>query len=363
MKEYIKFFKYDADYQLAKPNLPEPHAVYCWETNIIDISKPVWNEKQYLAFKAVDGPATLTITNVGGAAPQLWYSYDQTAWSDWTSYEYREINIQEGEKVYLKGLNDRMGYSSAKYSYFSGTGLYEVSGSLSSLLDGDNIYGNLDKGSYSYLFYKLFYKSNTLKSLNVDLPYYKIGPYTCYSICQQSLSIVSASIKLSDKLQEITDYMFNDAFQGCTSISEFDLKLPESLTTIGSNAFSYCCCDFESLESYELIIPDSVTTIKSSAFSAMFQTAPGFTSFKLVIPRNASLGYSAFSFLLYGLTKLRNLTIEHYPPYSSSTTYNHWVDNVPNESSNIFRIYKDDEINWPRNSDAIPSNFTIEYLV
>lgn len=156
MKDYIKFYKYDADYQAAKPNLPEPHAVYCWETNIVDISSPLFNEKQYFALKAVDGDATLTITNNGGAAPQLYYSYDQENWTDWTAAGYNELTIYDGKKVYLKGENDQLGYSSSKYSTFGGSGKYQASGSISSLFDGDDIYGNLERTCKDNMFYKLF---------------------------------------------------------------------------------------------------------------------------------------------------------------------------------------------------------------
>lgn len=145
MKDYIKFYKYDVDYQAAKPNLPIPHAVYCWETNLTDISEPLWNEKQYLAFQAVEGDATLTLINTGAVEPQLEYSFNQVDWNDWTASGYNAIPIAENTKVYLRGINSQMGYSSTRYSSFGGTGRYDVSGSISSIIDGDNIYGNLNR--------------------------------------------------------------------------------------------------------------------------------------------------------------------------------------------------------------------------
>lgn len=221
MKDYIKFYKYDADYQAAKPNLPTPHAVYCWETNLVDISAPVFNEKQYLAFKAVDGDATLTITNNGGATPQLYWSYDQVEWTDWTADGYNEIAIYDGKKVYLKGNNEQMGYSTSKYSKFSGTGKYEVSGSISSLLNGDDIFGNLTL-SKAYTFNHLFNNNKQIISAK-DL----ILPYTTLTLaCYESM------------------------FQGCTSLATAPAELP-------------------------------ATTLANNCYSRMFQSCPSLTSVKI----------------------------------------------------------------------------------
>ena len=351
MKEYIKFFKFDADYQLAKPNLPEPHAVYCWETNIVDISNPIFNEKQYLAFKAVDGDATLTIINSGGAAPQLWYSYDQEIWTDWTASGYTKIEIMDGKKVYLKGLNDNMGDAS-KYSTFGGTGYYEVSGSLSSLLDGDDLYGNLNRVFKKYMFYKLFYENTAIKTWDVEIPYNNNNDSLLQDYCYQhmftrctnltrcmysypdNMGVVGENCysemfngcsslvycpgirKIPDTVHSIKSYSFHLMFKDCTLLSDIIPNIPESLSYLDYRSHFEGMFQNTSVTKAEIIIPEQCTTGKFWMFKDMFSGCKKLTEARLYVHDNFIMTNDSFNAIFGNCTNLTSLTIEYRIKYT-----------------------------------------------
>lgn len=318
MKDYIKFYKYDADYQAAKPNLPEPHAVYCWETNIVDISAPVFNEKQYLAFKAVDGDATLTIKNKGGAAPQLYFSYDQESWTDWTAAGYGEITIYDGRKVYLKGNNACMGYNASKYSTFGGTGKYEVSGSISSLLNGDDIFGNLTL-STTYSFAYLFNNNKQIISAN-DL----LLPYTT-----------------------LTNNCYASLFQGCSALATAPAELPA--TTLANECYAYMFeyCVFT--EAPEL----PATTLGRECYSRMFQNCPSLTS--VIIYAESISSYQCIWMFCYS-SNVKEIILPNCTSFTSQSYFSNGVS-----STGVLKCLRA-LTDIPRGRDGIPTNWTIEYL-
>lgn len=317
MKDYIKFYKYDADYQAAKPNLPVPHAVYCWESNITDISEPLWNEKQYLAFKAVDGPATVTITNVGSAAPQLEYSYNQENWIDWTAAGYVEIPIETNQKVYFRGINDRFGYDMNKYSKFGGTGYYEVSGSLSSLLDGDDLYGNLDRVFKDYMFYKLFFENNAIKTWDVEIPYNNnnnsLTKKSCYAYMFTScINLTRCMYSYPDNMETVAESCYSEMFNGCISLVHCPgvRKLPDTIQRIYSYGFNYMFNNCKLLSDIIPNIPESLSYLDyRSNFEAMFANT-SVTKAEIIIPEQCTTGkFWLFKSMFSGCNKLTEATL------------------------------------------------------
>lgn len=371
MKEYIKFFKYDADYQLAKPNLPEPHAVYCWESNITDISKPVWNEKQYLAFKPVDGAAALSITNNGGATPQLWYSYDQIEWTDWTASGYKKIEIMDGQKVYLKGLNDQIGYSSSKYSTFSGTGKYEVSGSITSILDGDDIYGNLDRVYKDHMFYKLFSNNTCLVKFTAELPATTLSNYCYGNMFEGCSSLVTApALPATNLARSCYEYMFNECsslvttpalpattlasycydhmFNGCSSL----VNAPElPATTLSDRAYTRM---FEGCSSLVTAPELPATNLAPYCYSGMFYNCTSLVTAP-VLPAT-TLVQGCYEYMFAFAKNVNYIEIYAYEANSSCTNMMTGYLSTPG----TFRCYS--TAGWTTGNNGIPNGWTVEYI-
>lgn len=87
----------------------------------------------------------------------------------------------------------------------------------------------------------------------------------------------------------------NDAFWGCTSLTESDIHYPESVKSIGNYAFQDC----SSISSYT--IPNHVTTIGIGAFMSCTRLAN-----VVIKPSVTSIGNAAFN----GCTAMTGVTIE-----------------------------------------------------
>ena len=84
-----------------------------------------------------EGTTWLSLVNVGGNAPKLYYS---TNTYDWTEWDYSELTFTSSAPLYLCGDNpDGFSASDSKYSSFVGAGSnYSVSGDIMSLLNKDS---------------------------------------------------------------------------------------------------------------------------------------------------------------------------------------------------------------------------------
>ena len=216
-----------------------------------------------LCFTAIES-GTIALSNYGDNAPDVKYSTDGTSWASW---DYSAITVPAGGKVYFKG-NNGAGFSSSVnvYSSFMMTGKFAASGSIQSLLYGDDFEENLTIPDGQRCFVRLFNNCSALTTAP-ELPATSLSP-TCY---------------------------FN-MFTGCTSLTSAP-KLPATILAYScyANMFSGCT----SLTS----APDlPSTTAAERCYQYMFHGCTGLTSAP-ELPAKTMADY-CYQFMFYGCTGL-----------------------------------------------------------
>ena len=131
----------------------------------------------YLCFTAVED-GTIALSNSDGNAPDVKYSTDCITWTPW---DYSAISVPAGGKVYFKGDNSNGFSSSSKYSSFVMTGKFAASGSVQSLLYGDNYEDNLTIPSESEYCFLYLFKDCTSLTTAPELPATTLAP-GCYDL-------------------------------------------------------------------------------------------------------------------------------------------------------------------------------------
>lgn len=191
---------------------------------------------KYLTFQS-EGVTKVSLNNVGGNAPVLYYSIDTENWNQW---DYSELSFSAGSPLYICGDNPN-GFSTYydKYSAFSLSGnLFSVSGSVMSLLNHE---GDLTSIPSNYCFYRLFSGCSTLMSAP-DLPatYLKNSCYQemfgdCSGLtvlpglpatslaqaCYYSMFLNCSGVTAAPALPatSIPNYSYRSMFAGCTSLT------------------------------------------------------------------------------------------------------------------------------------------------
>lgn len=157
-KEYTE--KYDPSNNLTFTSMTEANSydgcVYVGMTAYIDGAKYILSENHewipnYLRLKAVSGDATVGMSFTDDYRPNLSYSADGTR--TWTTWDFSNITIPQDKTIYFKGNNPVSGISycynsststtNPSWTYvrnsFTMSGYVESSGSIMSLVHGDNV--------------------------------------------------------------------------------------------------------------------------------------------------------------------------------------------------------------------------------
>lgn len=115
----------------------------------------------YLSFTS-SGNSTIKLTNFGGNAPVIYYSFDR---ENWTLWDYSAISLTDGQIVYMYGDNGgdggRFSLSNNTRSTFTMTGSITANGNVMSLL-GEDFENYTAVGEYC--FFGLFYNCSVLGS-------------------------------------------------------------------------------------------------------------------------------------------------------------------------------------------------------
>lgn len=187
----------------------------------------------YLSFTAT-GNSTIALTNNGGNAPIVYYSFDREIWTLW---DYTAINLADGETVYMYGDNGgnggRFSQSSSVYSQFSMTGVLDADGNIMALLGLAGFENYTGVGDYC--FYMLFNGCNSLVSFNG-----KLQATTLTSRCYYSMFLSCSSLVVAPEVMA-TNTGPRDAaacyymFKNCLSLT----SVKAHFMTFARNAQSY----------------------------------------------------------------------------------------------------------------------------
>lgn len=157
------------------------------------------------------GNSTVSLNNVGGNTPVLYYSLDDVTYHQW---DYSTINLQDGESVYLTGINNANALNSqTKYSTFVLTGSIAASGNIMSLL-GNN--ADLTQ----YCFYRLFFGCTSLTTAP-ELPATELAQY-CYSYMFSGCTNLTKTPILPAKT--LVSNCYSNMFAGCTSLNTVTIE-------------------------------------------------------------------------------------------------------------------------------------------
>lgn len=250
-------------------------------TEVRAMGQLVWQKSipDYLCFTALEaGQFTLTIP---AAVTPTYLSYvewskDGRTWTrltvDDTAQSITTPIIPVGGKVYWRGSGSRMAYdySVNKYSVFSSTGTFDVSGDLRSLLFSDD-FENVATTNQRYCFTGLFYGASVVNASNLRLALTGNSAYMyCFRGCTQLLHAPALM-----EGNTIMQWQFHSTYDGCTNlVTGTDLQA----TSVGVRGCYYTYKSCTSLVKAPNI--SSITTIGNGGLSAMFHGCSSLTYIK-----------------------------------------------------------------------------------
>ena len=309
------------------------------------------------------GTSSIALTNEGNRKPKLQKSMDGETWEDW---DYSQINLADGESVYIKGNNPNgFSRSLSAMSYFVMTGSISCDGNVMYLLGED-----ITEIPNDYCFVGLFFECTSL----TNAP--KLPATTLTKGCYREMFYGCTKLTSTPKLPATTlaeaCYMY--MFKGCTSLTNAP-KLPattlakgcyngmfwecKNLTTTGelpattladmcySGMFSTCT----NLVEGPSILP--ATTLTSECYSSMFASCSNLTKAP-ELPSPQPLVYECYSTMFYNCSKLNYVKVGA-TSWNGSYTWQ-WLDGVASTGTFV----KPSSLSIPTSIDGIPYGWTVE---
>ena len=181
----------------------------------------------YLCFTANTGGSTIRMQEFGatGFTPLIYVSTDDK--QTWTQWDLSAITLANaGDKVYMKGTNDRLAAHGSADWEFNMTGSIAASGDLTTLLDENGT----DTLAYQFTFSYLFYDCTSLTTAP-DLP-----ATTLAASCYASMFRGCTSLTTAPELPATTlaGSCYQAMFMGCHSLSSVKIAAMQWDTVDGS---------------------------------------------------------------------------------------------------------------------------------
>ena len=269
----------------------------------------------YLCFTALeDGTFTFTYgSDVAGDSTSVSYSLDGNNWITLTNISGQEVSIttptiQAGGNVYWKGTNTRMAVGDAanKYSWFSSTGRFDVSGDLQSILYDEDFEGkpNTQWGTLC-CFCSLFLNCTKLVNSKDLLCNAKFGNGRFYKrMFMGCSSLISTPIFVDEFNKGVGSNFsaetFMELYKDCTSLVNPNWQFPLYNPTNASGIYRGM---FENTGVLEARFQDSSKPLCSNIFNAMYRNCKNLTSINN-LPWT-SLSGGCYAYLFQGCTSLQ----------------------------------------------------------
>lgn len=302
----------------------------------------------------------------------IYYRINNGNWANITanSTTGNSINVNAGDKVEFKGYNSTYGESINDGYNFNGTAIFDLSGNIMSLINGDDFYNAELSSNNDYVFNKFWYNSNVRNASNLILPS-NVCRY-CYNSMFASCACLSSTPGLP--ATTLADYCYNSMFNGCNIL----MTTPElPATTLASYCYSnmfYGCTSLTSITGlpattlasycyYNMFsgctsltsIPElPATTLVNSCYQYMFSDCTGLTSTP-DLPAMTLVNY-CYSNMFKDCTNLNNVKCFATDISANSCTSN-WLSGVSQTGTFI----KNPNMSfWTTGSDGIPSGWNIQ---
>ena len=355
-----------------------------------------WNIKNIestfkgLKFTAIEN-STISLSNVGGNKPDIWYSNNTVNWTKWN---YSSIELTKDSKIYFKGNNGTsFSKSTSQYSQFVMTGKIAASGNIMSLLDngactgtevGECCFANLFKDC------KVLTTPPTLPATRLGVGCYRFLFSGCTSLttapslpsttlkkeCYLNLFSGCTSLTSAPSLPATTmaEHCYRNLFNGCSNLTSAP-DLPATALAISCYANMFYGCS-------KLTTPPVLpaTTLAEGCYQALFYnctsltTAPalpattlaptcykhlfqGCTSLTTAPELNAeTLVSNCYTNMFYGCSKLNYIKALFTTTPSAEYTSN-WVNGVAASGTFV----KNRNATWNETgNNGIPTGWTVE---
>lgn len=191
--------------------------------------------KDYLCFTALENSAiTWSTEGTSGSTYDeeinLQYSADGKKWTNWNSgLLLRRITLNKGSKLYVRGVNNTLSYSSTKYflfdnttPYFANKGSMKVTGNPMSLIYGED-FEDKTVISERYCFSRIFREATCIKEVDLKLPATTLSE-SCYSQ-MFGLNLYVEKIKVTLPAIELVKNCYNQMFSVDGEHTEIDVTI------------------------------------------------------------------------------------------------------------------------------------------
>ncbi|MBO4263148.1 MAG: Ig-like domain-containing protein [Bacteroidales bacterium] len=215
-------------------------------------------DRKYLTFTALQNPVQLSLNNVGGNAPVLYYSYDGVQWTLW---DYSALTFSPDAPLYLCGMNpDGFSHGSKSFSEFVATSYnsYEVSGDIMSLLDYTiDSQLQISAGCFYAAFYNCAYlqKAPSLPATTLAASCYEKMFFGCVNLTQAPELPATT----------LAEHCYDMMFRGCTGLIQAPALPATTLAEYCYMQMFYGCTGL----TYAPTLP--ATTLAVYCYSSMFQ--------------------------------------------------------------------------------------------
>ena len=177
---------------------------------------------------------TITLTNNRQSSTNSSFSYSLDKGATWTDFTLSSgqtktiATINSGDTIHLKGLNNTLGSNYNYGHYFRGSGDYEISGEISSLINGNDYDTEL---TYTYTFAQLFSGDTHLVSAENLRVSSKALPSNCFNGTFRDCTRLTSAPELPST--NLGDSCYSSMFEGCIALS----KVPSEIrfTNVGGN--------------------------------------------------------------------------------------------------------------------------------
>lgn len=230
------------------------------------------------------GDSTISFNYEGGKGiANLYISKDE---QDWQLWDYSEVKLADGEKLYLYGTDFQQ--ATGSYSYFKIEGNIKISGDLVALRDGLT-----EPRGYDFLdLFKQCKGITDASQLNMPSKVESYGLQNLFKGC--------SSLKYPPKMpkKKVGFYGCYGMFEGCTSL----LEAPElPATSIDSGAYGYMFLHCTSLKQAPELPAIGLST---ECYKGMFHSCTSLVKAMDILPATRITSRDAYNYMFYGCTSL-----------------------------------------------------------
>ncbi len=229
------------------------------------------------------GDSTISFSYAGGKAiANLYISKDE---QDWQLWDYSEVKLADGEKLYLYGTDFQQ--ASSSYSHFNIEGNIKISGDLVALRDGLT-------EPRGYDFMQLFQGCKGItdaSQLNMPSNVKDYGLMDMFKYC--------TSLKYPPKMPKSVGYWgCSGMFQYCTSL----LEAPE----LPATKFSGGCYRFMFMNCTSLTQAPNLpsTSLTEECYKGMFHSCTSLVKAMDILPATRIASREAYAYMFQGCTSL-----------------------------------------------------------